>query len=289
MIMTRHYDFIDWCVCLLMAAIMCVVFPLGRWIDHAPLSTLLFLGFFFYCYVASRKFCVPMYFKGGRWRQAAFLMLLVSIMLMYALTRFSKGWPFHQLAYFYHEEGKVEMSQQRAWLFFLVVQVVGINIGIMSEMTQQRTRLRSVERDYELMQQSLTNEQQNQQELGKQQMQQTVVASQTISIKSERRNMIICLSEILYIEVKNNYLFLTLTDHRQVKTIATLTSFVSQLPTDEFIRIHKSYVVARSHIVGFNSRQIFIDGIALPIGRSYNNDVQSKLKVESFGKLKSKK
>lgn len=50
-----------------------------------------------------------------------------------------------------------------------------------------------------------------------------------------------------------------------------MTHLIAQLPDNEFIRIHKSYVVARSHIVSFNSRQASVEGVILPVGRTYTD------------------
>ena len=76
----------DLTVCLLMAILMYVIFPLGRWIDHIPISTMLLLGFYYLCYVVNRAATIPMYFKGGLWRLLSFVTFAVSALLMSALT-----------------------------------------------------------------------------------------------------------------------------------------------------------------------------------------------------------
>jgi DNA-binding LytR/AlgR family response regulator len=81
-------------------------------------------------------------------------------------------------------------------------------------------------------------------------------------------------SDIVYMESMGNYVYLNLTGGRQIKTQATLTSLVAQLPAGEFIRIHKSYVVARRHILKFSGRQLWVDGVMLPIGRAYSKSLK---------------
>lgn len=117
-----------------MAIGMYVVFPLGRWIDHIPVDTLLLLGFYYLCFIVNRTITISLFLKGGRWQLLAVLVLTVSVLMMSALTYYHEGWPFYQLA----DPGKVSLGQQRAWLFFLVVQITSCTIGIMNELKRQR-------------------------------------------------------------------------------------------------------------------------------------------------------
>lgn len=250
---TRH---IDWTIALLMAVMMWVVFPVMRWIDHEPIPTLLLLGFFYLCYIVNRRLTVPLFFKRGSRRLLSFLIFAVSALLMSALTYYHEGWPFYQLA----DSGKVTLGQQRTWLFFLVVQVTSSSISIISELTRQRNRLMETASECDRLQQALAGNQQQKQVLG---------------IKSERKNVVIPISDILYMESKNKYVYLNLTDGQQLKTSATLSNLLVQLPADEFVRIHKSFVVARSHVSRFNSRQVSIANTILPIGRTYVDAVRT--------------
>jgi DNA-binding LytR/AlgR family response regulator len=45
------------------------------------------------------------------------------------------------------------------------------------------------------------------------------------------------------------------------------------LNQDEFIRIHKSFVIAKSHIDVIESNQIKIVNRLIPIGRSFRNEI----------------
>jgi len=239
-----------------MAIGMYVIFPLGRWIDHIPVDTLLLLGFYYLCFIVNRAVTIPLFLKGGRWQLLAVLALTVSVLLMSALTYYHEGWPFCQLA----DPGKVSLGQQRAWLFFLVVQITSCTIGIMNELMRQRIWQRETACERDRLQQALTKEK---------------VLS--ISLKSGRKNILVSLSDILYIESKANYVYLNLKGGRQLKSLTTMTNLIAQLPADEFVRIHKSYVVARSHIVSFNSRQASVDGVILPIGRTYTDALRRQL------------
>jgi DNA-binding LytR/AlgR family response regulator len=59
-----------------------------------------------------------------------------------------------------------------------------------------------------------------------------------------------------------------------VMTMKTIQNF---LPEAEFIRIHKSFIVAVSKIKSFNSEQVVTDRKNIPIGRRYRKDFLEKM------------
>lgn len=244
---------IDAAVCLMMAAIIYTVFPLRRWADHAPLCTALLLGFYFMCYTVTRALCIPGFFGGRKRTLRSILILAALAALMAALNNDRSGWPLRLLDDFENVNRNLQMSRERAWLFFLVVETAAAAVGVVSELKrQQKLAARP-------------------QESGEQ-----VAEPRTLCVRSGRKTVPVDLSEVLYIEAMDNYVRLTLTGGRQVKTQATLNGFTARLPAEEFVRIHKSYVVSRSHITSFNRRQVTVGGVPfpLPVGRTYVENVR---------------
>jgi len=66
---------------------------------------------------------------------------------------------------------------------------------------------------------------------------------------------------------------------QSIVTLETLKKLETFLPTKQFIRIHKSYIVAIDKIDAFTSSTIEINQKILPIGRSYRAKV-----AELYGK-----
>ncbi|MBO5540117.1 MAG: response regulator transcription factor [Muribaculaceae bacterium] len=99
---------------------------------------------------------------------------------------------------------------------------------------------------------------------------------QSISIKSDYKNVIIDTDEILYIEAMDNYVCYHMADGRKLMTQATLTSQLSLLPDSMFVRIHKSFVVSRRYVEKFNRHQVFLRGVKLPlpVGRTFSDAIQ---------------
>lgn len=80
------------------------------------------------------------------------------------------------------------------------------------------------------------------------------------------------LSDILYLEGFGEYVKI----HLPGKTILSreaMHEFESLLPDDEFIRIHKSYIVPASKISAFSNISVFLKELELPIGRTYKEAV----------------
>lgn len=89
-----------------------------------------------------------------------------------------------------------------------------------------------------------------------------------IFIKVEYMNVRIDVSEILYIEALDNYSRI----FTQKKTYTTLLSLIGMhtlLPENKFIRMHRSYIIAKEKINHFSRDFVVVEGKKLPIGRVY--------------------
>jgi len=98
-----------------------------------------------------------------------------------------------------------------------------------------------------------------------------------IFIKVDKKKMQkIYLDEILIIE--------SLRDYLKIKTItnkyiihSTLSSFTEKLPSNNFIRIHRSFTIAIDKIEAVQGNSVEIDGVKYVIGRSYIEHVKNRI------------
>jgi len=108
------------------------------------------------------------------------------------------------------------------------------------------------------------------------QMQQVGFAAQPAAswlfVKSDKRIEKIELNGILYAETLGNYIIIHLHD-KKIIAYLTLKSLESQLPSNEFIKIHQSYLVNCSKITAIEGNEISISGKALPISRNFRDTV----------------
>ena len=97
-----------------------------------------------------------------------------------------------------------------------------------------------------------------------------------IYVKENKKVIKVYLNEIIYIEGLSEYVQIY-TPKKKIITKTSMTNLVEKLPDEEFMRIHKSYIVANKKIEAFTSSSIEVPGKEIPIGRSYKNSVMEAL------------
>ncbi|AUC83829.1 DNA-binding response regulator [Polaribacter sp. ALD11] len=101
-------------------------------------------------------------------------------------------------------------------------------------------------------------------------------------VKIDKKKMKkIFLDEILVIECLKDYLKIN-TTHGRFMIHSTLSDFTKLLPSNDFIRIHRSYTIAMDKIDAVEGNCIEIDGMKYVIGRSYIHEVKEKVLSSSI-------
>ncbi len=100
-------------------------------------------------------------------------------------------------------------------------------------------------------------------------------------VRSERKMIKISFAEILYIESLSDYIKIHLTD-KTVVTRETIANIETKLPQNDFIRTHRSFIVAKVAIDSFTSEFVEVGKKQIPISRSYRNEVLQKLTSENL-------
>lgn len=91
-------------------------------------------------------------------------------------------------------------------------------------------------------------------------------------IKSGYEQIKINFDDILYIESKANYVIFTLTQQQYISRM-TLNDVITLLSPQNFIRIHRCFIVNKNKISRFNKQQLFIDNYVLPVGLNYQKSL----------------
>jgi DNA-binding LytR/AlgR family response regulator len=82
--------------------------------------------------------------------------------------------------------------------------------------------------------------------------------------------------EILFIEAANNYVILH-TPAKKILTYDSLKNILINLPADNFIKVHKSYIVAIGKVSSVEKNEINISGTIIPISRNLKDTVMQKI------------
>ena len=97
-----------------------------------------------------------------------------------------------------------------------------------------------------------------------------------IYVKSEKKNVKILLKEILFIESLKDYIKIH-TTNKTIITQVAISTIEQRLP-DNFLRVHRSFIVARDKITAYTQHDIEIGKLQIPIGRNYRTIVQKNFK-----------
>lgn len=97
-------------------------------------------------------------------------------------------------------------------------------------------------------------------------------------VKTDGKNKFqkVFLRDILYIESLQNYVCIH-TEKQQIITHSSLKNVIESLPENEFIQIHKSYVVSLKHVESTDNFSVFINGKELPIGATFKDAFFDKI------------
>ncbi len=100
-------------------------------------------------------------------------------------------------------------------------------------------------------------------------------------IKSDNKLVRIAFSEVLFVEALQNYVSIQ-TQAKKYITYLTFKSIEDYLPSKQFIKTHKSYIVAASKIDTIDGSEIKIGDHVIPISRNSRDEVMEKLLKGKF-------
>jgi two-component system LytT family response regulator len=95
-------------------------------------------------------------------------------------------------------------------------------------------------------------------------------------VRSERKMIKVSLDEILFVESLSDYVKIFMTD-KTIITRETISHFEENLPTHDFIRTHRSYIVSISKIEAFTYEDLQVAKHEIPISRTYKKEVLEQL------------
>lgn len=91
-----------------------------------------------------------------------------------------------------------------------------------------------------------------------------------LSIKADYKTSLVRIADILYIESEGEYVRLHLKDGSSIMTLFRLKNMEASLPSDSFMRIHRSFIINLKQISSYaKGRVYFSDEEYLPIGDNY--------------------
>ncbi|MBC6607566.1 response regulator transcription factor [Hymenobacter sp. BT188] len=102
---------------------------------------------------------------------------------------------------------------------------------------------------------------------------QTTQPKDHVFVKTGTEQVRVSYADILYMEAAGNYVTFVLGGKRLLSRM-TMTELTDLLPTDQFVRVHRSFVVAKDKIDKLERHQVTVRGHAVPVGASYLPQLQ---------------
>lgn len=109
----------------------------------------------------------------------------------------------------------------------------------------------------------------------------TTSAPEYFFIKADNKLVKIFFEDILFVEALQNYV----TIHTKAKNYITYLTFKSveeYLPSDHFIKTHKSYIVSKTKVDSIDGNIIKVENQTIPISRNLKDEVMTRLLGNTF-------
>lgn len=97
-----------------------------------------------------------------------------------------------------------------------------------------------------------------------------------IFVKADYSSVKILLSDILYIEGLKDYVKIH-TKEKRILTLITMKKIEEKLPSSNFIRVHRSFIVALDKIESIQRHRIIMNNNRIPVGDSYKTDFYKRI------------
>ena len=90
-----------------------------------------------------------------------------------------------------------------------------------------------------------------------------------VYFRADRKMVKVFLDDILYIESYRDYVIIHMKKEKLLKVKLTLNHVERMLPENQFLRIHRSFLVSINKITAFTKTDVEMGRMELPIGKSY--------------------
>jgi DNA-binding LytR/AlgR family response regulator len=109
----------------------------------------------------------------------------------------------------------------------------------------------------------------------------TQTAPAYIFLKADKKVHKVNPIDIIYLEAAGDYVKV-ITEQGQYIVNDTLKNLQDELPANQFIRVHKSYIISKEKIRFFEGNYIKVGNIDIPIGNSYKEEITVRLKEKNI-------
>lgn len=92
-----------------------------------------------------------------------------------------------------------------------------------------------------------------------------------IFVKSGTDMLKIMLNDVTHIEAAGNYVAFHASE-KKILSLQSMGDVMKLLPQEQFLRVHKSFIVSFNFIQKIETHQVHVNGFQIPIGKAYRNE-----------------
>lgn len=100
-------------------------------------------------------------------------------------------------------------------------------------------------------------------------------AKKQLTIKENNLTVSINIDDILFAKKEDHYIIIHLQDSKKIIR-ATINEFLEKV-TDNFIQVHRSYVINKNYVTAHSKKMVKINNIEIPVSNSFSKAIQEVL------------
>ena len=110
-----------------------------------------------------------------------------------------------------------------------------------------------------------------------------------IFVRADNQSVKVMFNSILYVEAMSEYIKIHFKEGKAVMTFMSVKLMSESLPANQFMRIHRSYIIALDSIASVRRGEVELtDGTVLPISASYKDELQKFIDDKSVARKNAK-
>lgn len=111
-----------------------------------------------------------------------------------------------------------------------------------------------------------------------QSLKQSPASKQYFFVRADYSLIKINFADILYIEGLDDYVKIHMENQRAIVPRLNIKSILEKLPANEFIRVHRSFIVPLSRVKNIRNKHVLINDMPIPISSKYEEDFLKMIK-----------
>lgn len=257
----KREEWIDLGVCLVLIPALAGVFPIEDWAAWRSGDVVVYLLWTYLCWYLGRHVLPGLFQKGKGLKWTGIALLLLTAVLTFLMSIRPVPFPREVAA---EKPPRLYLYQQAAWVLYLAALALGLTTGLLM---QKIRRLEQELRDERLRQATRTVMETRAVQ---------AVSGETVTVKSDYRDVNVPLAAVRFIEARNNYACIHLDHQEDILSQIPMKTLLEMLPEGKFVRIHRSYIIPVHRIESKKATSVKLAGVEepLPVGRAYKENLK---------------